>query len=206
MHHRQRLVRGRVAAMCFLSLMLSPIFARAFAEGSDCPCLANGGQPTQRCACDVQQCYAACVETLCPGFPRCTFECSRRCSCEPNLPLCPSHEDPGPTPTAAPTCAGDCDDDGRTTVDEVLRGVSIVVGSAAVASCRNTDRNGDGRVTVEEVIRAVNAALYSCGPLARPVTTPSPAACGTLIDCEPCATDRSCLFGKVCRDQRCIPD
>lgn len=136
-------------------------------DASDCPCLDNGGQPTQRCPCDVARCYDDCVDVLCPSFPQCTFECSRRCYCGTGAPLCPTHEDPGPTPTAAPTCAGDCDDDGRTTVDEVLQGVGVVLGMVTMDNCRNLDRNGDGQITIEEIVKALNAALYGCVRSAR---------------------------------------
>ena len=68
---------------------------------AQCPCLQNGGQPGPgECPCDVGQCYAACVADLCPGTPQCTLECSFRCSCNSAPPGCPTHEDPGPTPTA----------------------------------------------------------------------------------------------------------
>ncbi len=164
----------------FLLCSLLPSAAEGV-DASECPCLDNGGQPTQRCPCDVAGCYRDCVDVLCPSFPQCTFECSRRCYCGTGAPLCPTHEDPGPTPTAAPTCAGDCDDDGRTTVDEVLQGVSVVLGMATVDTCQTIDRNGDGQGTIEEVVKALNTALYGCVRSAStaPTATPSPVLSST---------------------------
>jgi hypothetical protein len=64
---------------------------------------------------------------------------------------------------AAPVpCTGDCDASGEVTVDELIRGVNIALGTAAVAQCPSFDANGDGAVTVSELITAVNNALGGC--------------------------------------------
>jgi Ca2+-binding EF-hand superfamily protein len=54
---------------------------------------------------------------------------------------------------------GDCDADGRVTVSDLIRGVRIALGKAAIADCPSLDRNGDGRVSVNEIIQAVDTAL-----------------------------------------------
>ena len=59
-------------------------------------------------------------------------------------------------------CAGDCNDDGTVTVDELVRGVNIALGIAEVKACRLFDKNDDGAVTVDELVSAVNAALGGC--------------------------------------------
>lgn len=75
---------------------------------------------------------------------------------------------PTPTATATPTpptpitCVGDCGDDGAVTVDEIIRGVNIALGTASVGSCGAFDVNGDNAVTVDEIVKAVNAALNGC--------------------------------------------
>ena len=73
---------------------------------------------------------------------------------------------PTPTATRSPTpilnCVGDCGDDGAVTVDEIIRGVNIALGTGAVGSCDAFDVNDDGAVTVDEVVKAVNAALNGC--------------------------------------------
>ena len=78
-----------------------------------------------------------------------------------------------PTPTRTPTwtltptpgpCVGDCDHNGRVTVDELVRGVAIALGPDALVSCETFDADHDGRVSVEEIVLAVNAELHGCLP------------------------------------------
>ena len=59
-------------------------------------------------------------------------------------------------------CAGDCNGDGTITIDELVRGVSIALGSNATSACAALDDDGDGSVAINELIRAVNAALTGC--------------------------------------------
>jgi hypothetical protein len=59
-------------------------------------------------------------------------------------------------------CAGDCDGDGAVTIDELLRGVNIALGTVGVDECPSFDGNGDGTVTVDELLTAVNHALNGC--------------------------------------------
>jgi Tol biopolymer transport system component len=71
---------------------------------------------------------------------------------------------PPPTPTMEPEpCAGDCDRDGTVTVDELVLGVAIALGDAALEQCAMLDRDGDAGVTVDEVVAAVHIALEGCG-------------------------------------------
>lgn len=72
---------------------------------------------------------------------------------------------PTPTPTSSAVpepCAGDCSGDGSTTVDEIVRGVSILLGLATLDTCPAVDQNNDGEVTVDEIVRAVLVALSGC--------------------------------------------
>lgn len=71
---------------------------------------------------------------------------------------------PTPTVTATPTlsCQGDCNDDRRVTVDELVRAIAVALGGESGAACPGLDANHDGLVTVEEVIAAVRDALRSC--------------------------------------------
>lgn len=66
-----------------------------------------------------------------------------------------------PLPATA-VCVGDCGDDGQVTVDEIIIGVDIALGNAAVDQCTEMDYDGDGMVTVDEIVNAVNAALNGC--------------------------------------------
>ncbi|MBX3027745.1 hypothetical protein KF840_22855 [bacterium] len=67
---------------------------------------------------------------------------------------------PGETPLAG--CAGDCNENGVVTVDELVRGVNIALGSLDIAACPPFDDNGNGVVTVDELVRGVNNALTGC--------------------------------------------
>jgi hypothetical protein len=64
--------------------------------------------------------------------------------------------------TFAAACAGDCNGDGAVTVDELIKGVNIALGSASRDQCPSFDTNGDGEVTVDELVHAVNNALSGC--------------------------------------------
>lgn len=65
---------------------------------------------------------------------------------------------------AAPAraCTGDCDGSGSVTVDEVVFGVNLALGTEDVASCSVFDANIDDSVTVDELISSVSSALQGC--------------------------------------------
>lgn len=62
------------------------------------------------------------------------------------------------TLVAVPT-AGDCDGDGRVTIDELVAGVRIALGDAPLATCAAADGDGDGVVGIAELVAAVGRAL-----------------------------------------------
>jgi Papain family cysteine protease/Bacterial Ig domain/CARDB len=61
------------------------------------------------------------------------------------------------------TCAGDCNRDDRVTVDELVTGVNMALGTLPVDRCPDLDRGGDDNVTVDDLIAAVSNALGACG-------------------------------------------
>ena len=84
---------------------------------------------------------------------------------------------PTRTPTATPSvtatatatttppsirCVGDCDGSGDVTIDELIKGVNIALGSAGLDTCPEFDADRNGTVTVDEIILAVNNALLGC--------------------------------------------
>jgi hypothetical protein len=69
---------------------------------------------------------------------------------------------PTPTPIA---CTGDCNTDQSVTVDELVKGVTIALGTASLDQCPVFDCNATGVVTVDCLIKGVNAALNGCAPL-----------------------------------------
>ena len=67
------------------------------------------------------------------------------------------------TRTEGPSiCAGDCNDDGKVTVDELIRGVNIALGNSHVDNCPAFDPDDTGTVTIDELVRGVNHALAAC--------------------------------------------
>ena len=61
-------------------------------------------------------------------------------------------------------CGGDCNDNKVVSIDELVTGVNIVLGTEAYDSCKNLDRNDDGRIAINELVGAVNNALGTCPP------------------------------------------
>ncbi len=55
--------------------------------------------------------------------------------------------------------AGDCNLSGDVTVDEVITGVNIALGTAGVDNCYDADRDFSETVSVDEIINSLNAAL-----------------------------------------------
>jgi len=67
------------------------------------------------------------------------------------------------TPTTTTSaCPGDCDGNGAVAVNELIRGVNIALGTAAVSICPSVDVDRSGTVTINELIQAVNRALVGC--------------------------------------------
>lgn len=62
----------------------------------------------------------------------------------------------------SPSCAGDCNGNGRVSVEELIRGVAIALGRGEASSCVNVDGNRDGSVSIGELIAAVSSALDGC--------------------------------------------
>jgi hypothetical protein len=58
-------------------------------------------------------------------------------------------------------CPGDCNRDGRVAVSELITGVRLALGEAAVA-CGAFDGDGSGTVEVDELVDATDALLNGC--------------------------------------------
>jgi len=59
-------------------------------------------------------------------------------------------------------CVGDCDWNTQVTVDEVLLGVNIALGTTPLSACEMFDDTGAATVTVDTLVRGVNNALHGC--------------------------------------------
>ena len=73
----------------------------------------------------------------------------------------------------AQQCAGDCNGNGEVTIDELILGVDIALGTQSVDVCPAFDVNSDGQVTIDELVSAVNNALDGCPATATPTDTPT---------------------------------
>ena len=62
----------------------------------------------------------------------------------------------------AEPCVGDCNGDGRVTIDELLRGIRIALQLDAPSSCFSVDTSQNGLVSIEELIAGVQRALNGC--------------------------------------------
>jgi cysteine-rich repeat protein len=75
----------------------------------------------------------------------------------------PPTPDTGPTDTPTPpTCAGDCDGDGQVRIEEMVLGVSMVMGKAPMQSCPAFNVDGSDRVTIDELLLGAGNALNGC--------------------------------------------
>jgi hypothetical protein len=61
------------------------------------------------------------------------------------------------------SCAGDCDQRGSVTVDELILGVAITLNERALRDCPGLDHDGDGIPSVADAVAAVSSALRGCG-------------------------------------------
>jgi outer membrane protein assembly factor BamB len=65
-----------------------------------------------------------------------------------------------PRPSAG--CVGDCNGDATVSVDELIRAVSISLGTSTIDTCDAIDNNRDGTVAVSELVRGVGKSLGGC--------------------------------------------
>jgi hypothetical protein len=81
---------------------------------------------------------------------------------------------------SASACPGDCCADGHVSVDDLVTGVGIALGTHLLGDCSSLDTNRDGRVSVSELITAVRSGLGECEgaadedgspPLSQPMNT-----------------------------------
>jgi len=85
----------------------------------------------------------------------------------PTITLTPTiTRTPPPTMTRTPggACTGDCNRDGMVSINELISGVNIALGNAAVGTCGPFDSDGDGTVAINELIAGVKNAQNGCAP------------------------------------------
>ena len=64
--------------------------------------------------------------------------------------------------TTRAACPGDCNSDGMVTIDELIRGVGIILQGLPPTECPALDLNASDSVEINELIAGVNAALSGC--------------------------------------------
>jgi hypothetical protein len=71
--------------------------------------------------------------------------------------------------TVRPPCPGDCNGDGMVTIDELIKGVGIILQQRVriilqglLPQCPALDLDGNGSVEINELVAGVNAALNGC--------------------------------------------
>ncbi|MGH3637471.1 MAG: hypothetical protein ACRDUX_00435 [Mycobacterium sp.] len=98
---------------------------------------------------------------------------------------------------ASAQCTGDCNGNGVVAINELISGVNIALGNAAVSTCTAMDANGNGAVTINELIAAVGSALNGCGTTSTPTSTSTstPTPTTSAIGNTPTATR---TIGGVC--------
>ena len=74
------------------------------------------------------------------------------------------------------------------TVQELVKGVNIALGTQPLADCPAVDANGDDHVTVNELLQAVRAALDGCVPATATATSTSAATPSSTASTTPTAT------------------
>ncbi len=94
-------------------------------------------------------------------------------------------------------CPGDCNGDGKVTINELITAVRIALGLATLSACPAADVNANQQAEINELIAAVNAALYGCphtggtptvGTPGTPTRTPLLGSTGTATPFQPPAT------------------
>jgi hypothetical protein len=94
-----------------------------------------------------------------------------------------------PTPTPSPShanvvCTGNCDRSSSVTIDELLIGVNIALGTMALDLCTPFDSDCSGHVTIDELICGINNALSGCDsrcPTPQPTGTVTAVGTATIV-------------------------
>lgn len=63
---------------------------------------------------------------------------------------------------ALAVCAGDCNGSDTVTIDELIMGVNISLGTQPVSACPAVDSNSSNSVTINELVAAVSSSLKGC--------------------------------------------
>lgn len=59
-------------------------------------------------------------------------------------------------------CPADCDQDGASSLDELVTCLNVALGIAEASTCPTCDLNGNGSVSIDEVVTSVDTVLHGC--------------------------------------------
>lgn len=82
---------------------------------------------------------------------------------------------------ASGTCIADCNDDATVTVDELVTGVNIALGSASLDLCPAADCDRQGAVAINCLLQGVNAAIGGCVNVPLPTGIEGPITAGNGV-------------------------
>jgi hypothetical protein len=71
-----------------------------------------------------------------------------------------------PLTIAAAACPGDCNADGRVSIDELITGVRMALGDTGLTACPAMDGNGTEGIQIDDLVAAVTAGLRGCAAAA----------------------------------------
>jgi len=94
-----------------------------------------------------------------------TLTVQNRCNpfgCWPKVPVSVGGNDVFVSIPILPFCPGDCDNNYRVSVDELVLGVRSLLANRVFFSCKEFERVRDARPTIDEVVLAVQSALRGC--------------------------------------------
>ena len=91
-----------------------------------------------------------------------SIEASATNTATPTMPVTSTPTAPMPTATATAVCSGDCNSNGVVSMDELLLGVELALGSPSAGTCPALNLDGDPQVSIEELVRAVRAENGGC--------------------------------------------
>ena len=107
--------------------------------------------------CSTEPCELGCGCTACPP-------CGRGEVADNHANFCRCIDSRTLTPIRVPRCSGDCNDDGRVDISELVGGVRAALGASEDQQCLVAfDRDRTGVLTIDEILLAMRSALTGCG-------------------------------------------
>lgn len=128
---------------------------------------------TAQSHCDTLQGFVFCVEgppsvsttTPTPSVTASATVGTPTATATPTKTTTPTATGSGATVTPGGVCVGDCEpQDRKVSIDELVRGVNIALGTVSLDTCESFDKNDSTKVEINELITGVNNALNSCPP------------------------------------------